>query len=355
MVDHLLQMRQLLPFTEYLRERFRLFAPTAKPGVSADGARVRSFVFSEIEDVRAIALDYPGTILPPKLVFLPPDEILVKIDIDSHQPVPRKEPAKPVALLGVRPCDLHGLSRLDLAMRESPADAPYVRSRRGVLIVGLACFSPCLSESFCASMETYKAETGFDILLTPGNESFWVETGSVEGERIVTESGLFEFADAEQNAALDRVRARIDENFSGRRVRLASLSRDLKNFYNSAWWESLSKRCFSCGACTAVCPTCVCFDVLDEIKPGCDVVDRCRRWDSCMLRDFAAVAGGENFRPTRTERIRHRMMRRGPYLAERFDLPSFCVGCGRCSSVCLGKISPVEAFEECQKGVASDE
>ena len=72
--------------------------------------------------------------------------------------------------------------------------------------------------------------------------------------------------------------------------------------------------------------------------------ERYRQWDGCMLADFAAVAGGGNFRKDRESRFRHRMYRKGKYVPERFGKLG-CVGCGRCASACLAEIaSPAETF-----------
>lgn len=37
---------------------------------------------------------------------------------------------------------------------------------------------------------------------------------------------------------------------------------------------------------------------------------RLRRWDGCMLRDFALVASGETFHQPRSDRLRHRFYRK---------------------------------------------
>jgi len=68
-----------------------------------------------------------------------------------------------------------------------------------------------------------------------------------------------------------------------------------------------------------------------------------RRWDGCMLRDFARVASGENFREHRSSRLRHRFYRKGKYIREDYGRVG-CVGCGRCVRACLVKIDPVEVF-----------
>jgi ferredoxin len=77
-----------------------------------------------------------------------------------------------------------------------------------------------------------------------------------------------------------------------------------------------------------------------DLKSG----ERCRVWDGCLLRDFATVAGGHNFRKKRMERYRHRYCRKGKYVAEKIKEIS-CVGCGRCITACVTKIAnPVEIF-----------
>ncbi len=73
--------------------------------------------------------------------------------------------------------------------------------------------------------------------------------------------------------------------------------------------------------------------------------ERLRRWDGCLLHDFAKVATGENFRETRTSRYRHRFFRKGQYLFVRLLDDVACVGCGRCASFCLPDIAdPVDVF-----------
>jgi sulfite reductase subunit B len=93
-----------------------------------------------------------------------------------------------------------------------------------------------------------------------------------------------------------------------------------------------------------VCPTCFCFDVQDDVSLNLEEGERYRRWDGCVLVDFARVATGENFRHDKASRFRHRIFRKGKYVLEKFGRPG-CVGCGRCAVACLAEIaSPVEAF-----------
>ena len=105
----------------------------------------------------------------------------------------------------------------------------------------------------------------------------------------------------------------------------------------------MSKKCLSCGSCNLVCPTCYCFDVTDRLQLNLKDGKRFRRWDSCQLDSFAAVATGENFRTERKNRLKHRLNRKCLYETSDYGKPS-CVGCGRCARACVAGIDIKEAI-----------
>jgi NAD-dependent dihydropyrimidine dehydrogenase PreA subunit len=128
------------------------------------------------------------------------------------------------------------------------------------------------------------------------------------------------------------------------RPALSSLPDLLGRSYDHPVWEEKSAKCFSCGSCNLVCPTCYCFDVRDDVNWDLKSGTRGRAWDGCMLTDFATVAGRHNFRKKRADRYRHRYYRKGKFVPEMIGDIS-CVGCGRCVTACVpGIANPAEVF-----------
>ena len=66
-------------------------------------------------------------------------------------------------------------------------------------------------------------------------------------------------------------------------------------------------------------------------------MERLRIWDSCMIKDFARVAGGANPREKLWMRLRNRFEKKFdffPKVAGEYA----CTGCGRCIQACPAKI-----------------
>jgi ferredoxin len=114
---------------------------------------------------------------------------------------------------------------------------------------------------------------------------------------------------------------------------LASAVRDAAD---SSLWGDFAVDCVECGACNFVCCTCHCFLLADGT--GSDNVPvRGKQWDSCLLMNFARVAGGTNPRAGRAARLRNRFQKKFNYFPEVLGCYA-CDGCGRCTEVCTGNI-----------------
>lgn len=306
----------------------------------------KGVAFGRIDDPEELFLEYKTTILPPKKYFLPPTETLFEFKLDGSPVV--SEPGDSVrrVVFGVHPCDIHALWLLDAAMTQGQFDGNYASRRANSLVVGLNCAAPCDEHSFCKSMGTNTATEGYDLMLTDIGDAYVVETGTPDGEALLAGFGAASDITYNDRAKLRSVQQEMEEAFpEPLEVDIQDLPDILEESANSLLWDVLGDKCLSCGQCTIVCPTCYCFDVADTIDLSLESGERYRRWDGCVLKGFAEVAGGENFRKKTSHRQRHRFFRKGKYLIERFGEPG-CVGCGRCSRSCLVHIDPIEVYNQ---------
>ena len=308
-------------------------------GVQAKGGR---FVFDTLTKAENLRLDYDVTILPPKKYFLPQREDLMEFHIKGQYKSNTEK--EPFILLGVHPYDVIAISQMDKAFSADNYDVHYMSRRQNATIIACDVFRPS-ANVFAGCMNSATVESGFDILLTKIGEYYLADARTPKGE------ALLKLAQGEEPAEADlgkreqvwkqNIRLLRKHKLKGKPEELADL---LEKTYYDPIWEEKAKLCFSCGSCNLVCPTCYCFDVQDDINWDLQTGKRTRAWDGCLLRDFAAVAGGHNFRRQRADRYRHRYYRKGKYIAEKLGQVS-CVGCGRCIDVCVSGIAnPVEVY-----------
>ncbi|HSR33558.1 MAG TPA: 4Fe-4S dicluster domain-containing protein [Anaerolineae bacterium] len=309
-------------------------------------AKGTKFAFDRIEDPADLRLDYDTSILPPKKYLQPQEERMMTFTRTGEPVVELDIDAPPTVVLGVHTCDLHGMRVLDEAFSQGYPDASYLERRKKTLLVGIECLEPCDEHSFCKSMGTLTASEGYDLHLTDLGDSYAVDVGSSTGRTLLQKN-----SDARQATEADM--QRINRVLGAKWPRfpyklefdVAELSTLMAQSYENPIWDRLAEICLACGQCTLVCPTCFCFNVYDEVELNLANGERWRRWDSCQLDEFARVAGGENFREHQAARLRHRFMRKGRYLMEKYEELG-CTGCGRCARSCLVDISPEDVFNE---------
>jgi ferredoxin len=110
---------------------------------------------------------------------------------------------------------------------------------------------------------------------------------------------------------------------------LDGIRETLYGLFDDDFWYDVQQPCLGCGVCTFLCPTCHCFDIVDEAQRR----ERVRNWDTCMFRMYSQEASGHNPRPTNVERTRQRIMHKYAYFTELYDEVG-CTGCGRCVRYC---------------------
>ncbi len=259
--------------------------------------------------------------LPLKKLVLPASELLWTLEAGSYRP-PALGPQ--LAVVGIAPCDLYALAYLDQAFAE---DSLYQQRRSRILLVGAAC-TPNPS-CHCSSWPT---PPPFDLFIA--EDRLWV--GSPQGESWLR-SLNGELGEARDEAFPDRF-------WAGQTSPLPSdLPQRFAASAGSPLWGRAAEHCLSCGACSAVCPTCSCYEVVDRVTAA-GQVERHRQWDNCFFRDHALVAGGHNFRPNRGERLRFRFEHKYLGFGALRGVPS-CVGCGRCAQACPVGIDLAKVLE----------
>ena len=302
------------------------------------------YAFVNLTDASELCLDYDIALYPPKMYLLPPKETLLKYGLGQKPKVESVVEAKPIILFGVHPYDIKAIELLDAAFSDTNPDINYLSRRKMTTIIGIDCLNPN-PNAFCSSLGTATTETGFDLMLTDIGERYVVAIGSNKGEELLKKYAKTGAATQSELARRDQEREKALTKY---KVPLNMSPDELPELLDKSWdspvFKEKGEKCLSCGSCVMVCPTCFCFDVQDDVALNLKQGERYRQWDGCMLVDFAAVAGGGNFRKDRESRFRHRMYRKGKYLWEKLGKLG-CVGCGRCASACLAEIaSPAETF-----------
>jgi ferredoxin len=239
--------------------------------------------------------------------------------------------AQPVAIVGLRSCDIHAIEIQDRVFLGRRPDRRYRARRDAAFLVGVDC-ARAGTNCFCASMGTGPACTaGFDVAMTElESGDLLVRAGTAAGDEVLevlpteeaTEDDLAEAAAAHARAV----------QTMGRDVDTGGLRDLLYRNLEHPRWREVAERCLACANCTAVCPTCFCHDVVDTANLGSDVAERGRVWGSCFSLEFSHLAG-HDVRATRDARYRQWATHKFAGWIDQFGT-SGCVGCGRCITWC---------------------
>ncbi|HIC79514.1 MAG TPA: hypothetical protein EYP07_00940, partial [Kiloniellaceae bacterium] len=242
--------------------------------------------------------------------------------------------APPIAVLGVRPCDLAALDTLTAVFEAGPfVDSRFRQRREALFLVAVNCMRPAAT-CFCASMNTGpRAEGGFDLVLDEVMEAdrhvFVVASGSARGRAVLDALPGEETGPADLAAARAGSQACAEAQ---RRHMPEGVAALLKQSYEDPHWANVAERCLSCANCTLVCPTCFCSTVEDRSSLDGAEAERWRRWDSCFGLDFSYLHGGA-VRTETASRYRQWMTHKLSHWHDQFGM-SGCVGCGRCIGWC---------------------
>ena len=299
----------------------RLFAPVRKNG-SFDyeqiaGANIGGIVYNEAK---------PSS--PLKIFFLP-----LRLNVTSGG-----KPTGRTIVMGAPACDIEGLKLLDaIYIDEKFTDETYVSRRENTVIIGAACHKTSDS-CHCTvyGLNPWPGE-GCDISMSLAGDYILLESLSGKGESFMAEvTGMAETKDADAGdlTMIEKLRAASAKEVAARNNGLPGTAETgkLTAAASHEHWKKHAAKCVSCGACSAICPTCTCFLLID--RPG---FEKIKQQDTCQYPAFERVAGGEDPLKELSIRFHNRYMCKYVWTPGRFHVLA-CTGCGRCSDGCIAGI-----------------
>jgi sulfhydrogenase subunit beta (sulfur reductase) len=302
----------------------------------------RGIFYEPLNNAEDLYLGGLFTTEPVKKFFLIPSEWLLSCLYKEHKNCLEGFPLnnKKRIIIGVRPCEARGLELLDKVYMSEYKDESFVNNRNRTVLIGLSCLEPDKA-CFCASISGSNVESrGMDAILFATEASPEPSEGNKEGKfilEIITDKGKEILGSLGRELSLDE---RKDwQQDKERRKDLVKtrikVAEDLDKIFEDPYWDEVSKSCLSCGICTYLCPTCHCFDLVDEQR------NKLRCYDGCAFPEFTLEASGVNPRPTKKERYRQRVFHKFNYFKKNFG-ENLCVGCGRCIRHCPVKMNIAE-------------
>jgi ferredoxin len=251
------------------------------------------------------------------------------------------------AFLGVRPCELAALERLDTVLVERPPtpDPTYTACRGDAFLVVVNCGSPA-DTCFCTSMATgphvEATSVAHDLEVTElvdpvdatAEPRYVVRSISERGRVLVgrlIDDGFASSSTAVDEGGVAAIRDAAIERIS-RRLDAAVVRDRLADAHDAPAWDEIAETCLACGNCTAVCPTCFCTTIDDIGDLTGRHVDRWRSWESCFSLEFSRL-GSHAVRSSLASRYRQWMTHKLSSWHDQFG-EGGCVGCGRCTAWC---------------------
>jgi sulfhydrogenase subunit beta (sulfur reductase) len=328
MTQKVITKEELFKQLDSLREDFEVIGPKESAN--------KGIFYETVAQADQLYLGEGFTVEPVKKFFFSPSEWLFDCQYKNGRNSVGDAllPDSKRIIIGVRPCEARGLILLDKVFNaDEYKDEFYLNNRRSTAIIGLACAKPD-RVCFCDSLGGSPIESrGMDAIIFAKAEEFIVEIITDKGQEIFGTLGQILNETQKASYALEK------EKNKERVLTKIKAHESLGTIFENPYWQEVSRSCLSCGICTFLCPTCHCFDLVDEERK------RMRCYDGCAFADFTAEASGENPWPTKRECYRQRVYHKFDYFKRNFG-ENLCVGCGRCIRHCPVKIDIAEIVDK---------
>jgi ferredoxin len=236
-------------------------------------------------------------------------------------------------ILGIRPCDSYSYTLLENFFSFGDVkDDIFLEKRKNTVLIGMGCNSPKRT-CFCTSVNLHPyRKDDVDIFLADLGKKYLVTPISDTGKTIVNKLKWLSNATKPDIAMAEKLSKQAEASITTK-FDVEKTTEILAHAFNHPIWEELNESCLGCGSCTFFCPTCHCFDVIDQTDNYTGKGKRVRIWDTCQFSIYSHHTSGHNPRATGKERTRQRILHKYSYYPKNYDLIG-CVGCGRCIQSC---------------------
>ena len=320
-----LSFQEVNALFEDLKKEYKIYAPKRfkKQGRYSDTDIIKYDEVSTVEEIEFKEKSH----YPVKEVITPITQTLYYFTEDEFRESSIGHNKK--ILIFARPCDINAQRRQDMIYLHNGnfEDTFYKRIRERVKFICIECvdgFDTC----FCVSMNSNKTDD-YSLAVRFDESSLLFNVKDKEFSKFFNDKTEeeFELKFIEENEAKVTIPEINDKEV-------------LIKLKNHPMWNEYNKRCLGCGSCTIACSTCSCYTTRDIVYDSLGKIGERRRVQaSCHIDGFDEMAGGHNFRTTKADKMRYKVLHKIHDYKAQFGNEHMCVGCGRCTDRCPEHIS----------------
>ncbi|MDU5209321.1 MAG: anaerobic sulfite reductase subunit AsrA [Clostridium sp.] len=320
-----LSFQEVNALFEDLKKEYKIYAPKRfkKQGRYSDTDIIKYDEVSTVEEIEFKEKSH----YPVKEVITPITQTLYYFTEDEFRESSIGHNKK--ILIFARPCDINAQRRQDMIYLHNGnfEDTFYKRIRERVKFICIECvdgFDTC----FCVSMNSNKTDD-YSLAVRFNESSLLFDVKDKEFSKFFNnkKEEEFELKFIEENEAKVTIPEINDKEI-------------LIKLKNHPMWNEYNKRCLGCGSCTIACSTCSCYTTRDIVYDSLGKIGERRRVQaSCHIDGFDEMAGGHNFRTTKADKMRYKVLHKIHDYKAQFGDEHMCVGCGRCTDRCPEHIS----------------